>query len=266
MTRPSPLSPVLTRLRRGVRRGLVIGLGVFTLCVLLPIGLRAGAYWLGSEGDRRGWATADRSSAGLLPAPADHPEALISVMAARTVGWRGVFAVHSWVVVKEAGADAYTRFDKVGWGGGTIRTNGYAPDGRWFGAAPEEIVRLTGPDAAALIPRIRAAVASYPFADWGEYRAWPGPNSNSFVAWILKEVPEIDASLPPTAIGKDYPLDGSPVGLTPSGTGVQVSLGGVAGLSLGWVEGVEINLFGAVLGVDFRSPAIKLPGIGRIGF
>jgi hypothetical protein len=36
-------------------------------------------------------------------------EALIRVYAARTVRWRGIFAVHSWIVVKERGASHYTR-------------------------------------------------------------------------------------------------------------------------------------------------------------
>ncbi len=37
------------------------------------------------------------------------------------------------------------------------------------------------------------------------------------------------------------------------------------GLTIGWVEGFELNSFGAVLGFDIRRPALKLPGIGRFG-
>ncbi len=33
----------------------------------------------------------------------------------------------------------------------------------------------------------------------------------------------------------------------------------------GWVERPEINILGAVAGLDIRHPAIKVPGIGRIG-
>jgi hypothetical protein len=29
-------------------------------------------------------------------------------------------------------------------------------------------------------------------------------------------------------------------------------------------EGVELNLFGLVVGLDFRPPALKLPGIGNV--
>ena len=55
-------------------------------------------------------------------------------------------------------------------------------------------------------------------------------------------------------------------GLTPSGTGVRVTLGGYLGLTIGWVEGIEINFLGAVFGLDLRRPALKLPGVGARGF
>jgi hypothetical protein len=42
-------------------------------------------------------------------------------------------------------------------------------------------------------------------------------------------------------------------------------LGGYVGLTIGWVEGVELNFFGGVLGFDLRRPALKFPGLGRIG-
>jgi hypothetical protein len=34
---------------------------------------------------------------------------------------------------------------------------------------------------------------------------------------------------------------------------------------LGWYEGLELNLLGAVAGLDIRRPALKLAGLGRIG-
>jgi len=42
-------------------------------------------------------------------------------------------------------------------------------------------------------------------------------------------------------------------------------MGGYLGLTIGWVEGLEINFLGAVVGLDIRRPALKLPGIGRLG-
>lgn len=230
--------------------------------ILLPIGISAALYVVGNRNSN--WQTADRSSAGLLPPPSDHPEALIRVYAARTVRWRGIFAVHSWIVFKEAGAPSYTRYDYTAWGD-PIRTNSFIADGRWFGSVPETVVAVDGDRANRLIPRIQQVVENYKFRSYGDYSAWPGPNSNTFLQAVLAAVPELKATLPPTAIGKDYPYDGEWFGLTPSRTGIYASLGGYLGLTIGWIEGIELNFFGAVLGIDLRRPALKFPGIGRLG-
>jgi hypothetical protein len=235
---------------------------IFALLIVVPLALSSISYLLGERGGN--WQTADRSSAGLLPEASERADAVIRVYAARTVRWRGIFAVHSWIVVKERGARQYTRYDYTAWGE-PIRVDGFAPDGRWFGAVPETVVSVDGEAAERLIPKIRSVVENYRFRSYGDYRPWPGPNSNTFVQAALDAVPELKAVLPPTAIGKDYPYRGQWVGLTPSGTGVFASIGGYLGLTIGWVEGVELNFFGGVLGVDLRRPALKFPGIGRLG-
>jgi hypothetical protein len=166
--------------------------------------------------------------------------------------------------VKERGATRYTRYDKVGWGS-PVRTDGWAPDGRWFGNPPEPVLIVEGAAAERLIPRIRKAVATYPYRAWGDYAAWPGPNSNTFVAWVLEQVPDLRTALLPTAIGKDWHPTTEVFGLTPSRTGIRLSIGGYAGLAVGWVEGLELNFLGLVAGVDVRRPALKLPGWGRLG-
>lgn len=236
---------------------------VLLLLLVVPISVSSVKYWLGDRSVD--WQSADRSSAGLLPAPEAHPEALVRVFAARTVRWRGIFAVHTWIVVKENNAARYTRYDYTAWGE-PIRINGFAADGRWFGGIPETIASADGEAAAAMIPKIRAAIEAYAPRAYGDYRAWPGPNSNTFVAAVLSAVPELQVALPPTAIGKDFPYTGEVFGWTPSGTGFRFSLGGYLGLTIGWIEGFEINILGGVLGFDIRRPALKLPGIGRIGF
>ena len=186
------------------------------------------------------------------------------MFAARTVRWRSIFAVHTWIVVKEKGAATYSRYDYTAWGD-PVRSNGFAPDGRWFGALPETVVAVDGARAEALIPKIRAVIENYKFRAYGDYSAWPGPNSNTFVQAALDAVPELRAVLPPTAIGKDFPYSGRWAGITASGTGLYASLSGYLGMTIGWVEGVEINFLGAVIGLDIRRPALKLPGIGRLG-
>jgi hypothetical protein len=170
--------------------------------------------------------------------------------------------VHSWIVLKDRGG-AYERYDLTAWGE-PIRLNGFLPDGRWFGQLPEEVYAAEGTAAETLIPRMRAAIRSYRYARLGEYTAWPGPNSNTFVAAVMAAVPEIRTALPPTAIGKDFPVDGRWLAVAPSKTGFRVSFGGYAGLTLAWVEGLQINFLGLVAGIDVRRPAIFLPAFGRL--
>jgi hypothetical protein len=81
-----------------VRKSLLILL----LLLIAPITISALKYLVGDRSVN--WQTADRSSAGLLPPPAQHPEALVRVFAARTVRWRGIFAVHTWIVTKDKNA------------------------------------------------------------------------------------------------------------------------------------------------------------------
>ena len=235
---------------------------LFVLFYMAPLAVSALIYWRTGIGGE--WRTADRSSAGLLLPPGQARQAVVRVFAAPTVRWRGIFAVHCWIVLKPEGAAAYTRYDYTAWGE-PIRRNGFEPDGRWFGRAPETVFAVDGPAASALIPRLQAAIDVYKFRNVGDYQAWPGPNSNTFVAAVLGATPEIGAALPPTAIGKDFPYDGRWLRRTPSGTGVQLTLGGYAGFTVAWVEGIEVNILAAVAGIDIRRPAIKLPGLGRIG-
>jgi hypothetical protein len=239
----------------------MLSLGLLSAFVA-PLVLHA-AWWLSTD-TAMAWSRADWSSAHLLPSARGKPEAIVHVYAARTGRWKGIFAHHSWMVVKERGAAAYTRFDKTAWGQ-PIKIDRWEPDARWYGHRPTLVGAVEGPAAEALIPKIRAAVARYPYSRAGGYSVYPGPNSNSFVAYLLGAVPEAGIVLPPTAIGKDWRVDGRTFGLTPSGTGIQLSLGGLLGVTIGWVEGVEVNVLGLVTGIDIRRPALKLPGFGRIG-
>jgi len=212
------------------------------------------------------WRTASREPMGLAPDAALHPGAVVQVYAARAFGWRGVFGVHSWVAVKPARAKAYTVYEVIGW---KLRWDDTAvsigerdADARWFGNAPELLAEKRGAEAEALIPRIDKAARSYPYGD--EYSAWPGPNSNTFTAWVTREVPELRADLPPTAIGKDY-LGNSVFAAAPSGSGGQFSVVGVLGVTVSTVEGLELNLLGLTFGIDPWPPALKLPLVGRLG-
>jgi hypothetical protein len=228
---------------------------------LFPLAVHAALY---AGKDRpASFRDADWSSVGMLPPATADRDARLLVFTGRTGRWKGIFSLHSWVVFKPANATTWSRYDVVGWGQ-PVRSNGWAPDGRWFGDIPVVLLDVRGAQAEALIPKVKAAIAEYGYNQFGDYRMWPGPNSNTFVATVLRAVPELETTLPPNAVGKDfrsYPY----VGLTDSRTGVEASLFGLLGFKLGWVEGVEVNFLGLVAGLDLRHPGIKLPGFGRIG-
>jgi hypothetical protein len=245
--------------RRRFRKMIIL---LFFAALLLPIAARATLFAF--EDRPLSWRDADWSSVRALPAAKDHPEARVLVLYGRTGGWKGVVATHSWIVVKRANASQWTRYDVVGWGN-PVRVNGWAPDGRWYGTPPSVVADLRGANAEKLIPKIEATVKEYRWRNAGDYKIWPGPNSNSFVAAVLRQIPELRAILPANAVGRDFRPDFY-VGRTDSGTGVEINFWGYLGAKLGWVEGFEINFFSLVVGLDVRNPAIKLPGFGQIGF
>lgn len=210
------------------------------------------------------WRNADWSSSGILPDATDDAEAVIHIMAARTGGYKGIVSVHSWLVLKKPRARDYDRYDVVGWGR-PVRHNAYAPDGRWYSNVPQIVHTVRGKAAERAIPKLEAAIKSYRWSDRGDYTIWPGPNSNTFVASVLAAVPEIGGRVPPTAVGRDYPADGRWIGRGPAG-GFRVTLNGLAGFTVGAIEGIEIHLLGLVAGIEFRRPALLVPGVGRIGF
>ena len=214
----------------------------------------------------QGWRYASHEPIGTAPNPQEVKEAVIQIYSARTWGWRGYFATHPWIAVKPTNATKFMVYEKIGW---RLRT-GQLPvvihkrpaDARWYGNIPELLVDLRGKGVDDIIAKIQKAAGSYPHRQ--DYSTYPGPNSNTFIAHIGREVPELKLDLPPTAIGKDY-LGSKFFNKTTSGTGIQFSLGGLLGV-LGSLEvGLEVNLFGLVFGIDPIDFAIKLPIIGRIG-
>lgn len=230
---------------RLVQRGIKLLTVLFVLVYIVPVVVSAALYYF--DGNYVDWRSADRSSTGLLPSAADNPQPAVRIFSARTVSWRGIVASHSWIVIKEQNAKAYQRFDYTAWGP-PIWVDRFAPDARWFGSRPEIVFAADGARAAEMIPTIKLTIKNYRYSKTGDYKLWPGPNSNTFVAAVMQAVPGMDASLPPTAIGKDFPYNERWIGLTPSRTGVRLNLKGYFGVTLGWVEGIEFTL----------------PGLGRI--
>lgn len=153
------------------------------------------------------WRDASRESAGIAPDPAIQNSAVIEIYAADAFSWRGWFAVHTWIAVKAKNAQDYTVYEVVGWrikqGLAALREyQTSTPDRYWYGAKPQKILSIQGDKAAQLIPEIAAAVRDYPWSE--QYTVFPGPNSNTFPAWIGLQVPQLGLEMPFRAIGSGY--------------------------------------------------------------
>lgn len=153
------------------------------------------------------WRTASREPAGIAPKPDQEKSAVIEFYAADAFSWRGWFAVHTWIAIKPENASDYTVYEVVGWrvrrGLPALREyQTSTPDRYWYGAKPDKILSITGDKATQLIPKISEAISRYPWAN--EYTLVPGPNSNTFPAWVGLQVPELGLDMPFRAIGSGY--------------------------------------------------------------
>jgi len=229
---------------------------------LLPTFAAAGLWAIKDRPGR--WSDANWGSAHILPEPRLAQEAAVYVFSAATGGLKGAVASHAWIVTKEKGAASYNRYDKVGWGS-PIRRNHRPADAYWYSNPPQLVAEVKGAEAERLIPKVESAIAAYPYAQPGGYTIWPGPNSNTFVAYVLRSVPELGAVLPPHAVGRDYLPDGEFWHMDTDGRDLHVTLRGLLGFSAGLRSGFEIHFLGLVAGIDIAAPGIKVPAIGRIG-
>lgn len=153
------------------------------------------------------WKTANRDSSGIASKPNEDSRAIVEFYAADAFSWRGWFAVHPWIVIKEKNAAKYQVYEVTGWqvkdGLSAIRAyKTRTPDRYWFGAKPELLLSIKGERAEKLIPKIETAIQQYPWRY--EYSIFPGPNSNTFVAWVALQVPELELDMPFRAIGSGY--------------------------------------------------------------
>lgn len=152
------------------------------------------------------WRTASREPAGIAPDPLTMKEAVLQVYGAPAWGWRGWFAIHTWIAAKHTDEPAYTVYEVIGWrqrrGLPVVRIEKDAPDRYWFGEKPRLLNEHRGKGVDDLITAVDRAARSYPWPD--SYEAFPGPNSNTFTAWVARNVPELGLSLPFSAIGSGY--------------------------------------------------------------
>lgn len=140
------------------------------------------------------------------PDPITHRDAVVQVYGANVWGFRGRFAIHTWVATKARDADSYRIYQVIGWrihrGKPALSITSGMPDKPWFRSPPILLHHQVGAGTQTLVEQIHAAALRYPYAR--EYTMWPGPNSNSFTTWIGLEVPQLGLALPHKAIGKRW--------------------------------------------------------------
>lgn len=178
--------------------------------------------------------------------------------------WYTRFAEHVWIEVADAAGRERIEWNR-GWDA-VVHSELDAEDITGHAAADERwergvavLAHWTGDEAKALAARIRAVADRFP--DAAHYRAWPGPNCNTFLAW-LAHAADFGIALPPNAVGKDYTgwLD---AGVSTTGLGLHLDTA-VLGAQVGLVEGVELHLLGLTAGVGLWPPSLKLPFLPAI--
>ena len=245
--------------RQGLRRSRILAIGAAVLAVAI-----AAAVVTRANAD---WRTASRAPVGLAPDPAAHPEAIVQVYAARTVGWRGTFGVHTWVAVKPAQRRRLHRVRSHRLEAALGRHRGLHPQPR----ARRPLVRqragadrrARGKDAEALIPRIEAAAKTYPV------RA----GVQRLAGAELQHLHRVDhargarAARGPAAHRdrQGLPRRRASSPRRRAAAACSCRSAGVLGVTASSVEGLELNLLGLTFGLDPWPPALKLPLVGRLG-
>ena len=134
------------------------------------------------------------------------PEALAVELRYATVPFLGALAVHYWLVVLDEATGECHRWEV--WqtknaGGASI---GHVhcdlkPPHAGVGGGPARLAARWRGEAALRIKSVLDRATDYPHCE--RYRYWPGPNSNTFVAWVLREA-AVSQRLGRRAIGQGY--------------------------------------------------------------
>ncbi len=235
---------------------------LFTLIIFIPVSvglLLSYGEWSGSS-DKRYRCKGSTNQNNKLA-----NQAAIQIYTARSARWRGAVSSHSWIALKTENEQIFTRYEIIGWkrnkNGHYLHITQATEDNYWYGYKPVKIFELFGEKAEKLIPILKTEIKNYPFLN--TYQAWPGPNSNTFIAYLAKKHSALNVDLPATAIGKDY-TPGLYIGSPPSNTGKQLNYQGLIGIIIAKNEGIEFNVLSANFGIDFTPLDIKLPAIGSL--
>jgi hypothetical protein len=171
-------------------------------------------------------------------------------------------AVHHWFTAFDPETRQWQRWEvwqnrnAGGKSWGHVHCDLMHPD-RGVGGGPCVVAAEWRGETARALHGVLLDHARYPHRE--QYRVWPGPNSNTYVAWVLREA-GVPCDLDPRAIGKDYLGLGGAGRITATGFQVETPL---LGVKLGRAEGAELHLLGFTLGVQTSPPALKTP-LGRL--
>ena len=118
------------------------------------------------------------------------------------LGW---LAVHYWFVVfDEDGAchrwEVWQTKDAGGTSIGHLHCDLKGPDAGVGGGPARIAAQWQGEDALSIAEVLEKA-AAYPYCH--RYLPWPGPNSNTFAAWVLRQA-GVRHELPWRALGKAF--------------------------------------------------------------
>ena len=116
----------------------------------------------------------------------------------------GALAVHYWFVVLGEGACTRWEVWQTKNAGphciGHVHRDLKGPDEGVGGGPARVAARWEGPSAKK-IAAVLKSIENYPYCQ--QYRYWPGPNSNTFAAWVLRQA-GVEQPLHWKAFDKNY--------------------------------------------------------------
>src|SRR5689334_5965458 len=118
----------------------------------------------------------------------------------------GLLAVHHWFVLFDPDLEVWQRWevwqdrDRGGTSWGHVHRDLMRPD-RPVGGGPCVLAAQWSGAEARRLADVLARPEAYPHRS--RYRAWPGPNSNTYAAWVLREA-GVAFDLGRRAIGQGY--------------------------------------------------------------
>ena len=137
---------------------------------------------------------------------AERPACVVQLRYASLPHGLGLVADHYWFVVTEEGSGACHRWevwqspDAGGTSIGHVHCDLKEPDAN-VGGGPTRIAAVWHGAEARALRAVLERSGDYPHCHL--YHYWPGPNSNTYAAWVLKKA-GIDYTLPWRAIGATY--------------------------------------------------------------